>query len=191
MAKYKQLTARQKEQMVSMFKTGNYSKRGLAKHFKCTDTTVRRVTATVAPENTKAVDLGVQYEQEKSRTTVADQRAIEVAVKERTKLERIADLVIEAGHKVALQSSAEIVRRNSDKKIEKLELSEIKLGTGIVEKSMKIVAPPKEQPSMETHLNVQQLALSQSEANSETIVTVADIDAGALAQRFKERNLPV
>ena len=44
----------------------------------------------------------------------------------------------------------------------------------------------KEEPALvETHLQVNQLMSTE-----ETIVVVADIDSSALAQKFKDRNLP-
>ncbi|RLA77014.1 MAG: hypothetical protein DRG30_01445 [Epsilonproteobacteria bacterium] len=164
-----------KKAIIADWKTGRFkTPASLSKHHKVDRKTVVKIVNGISFEHSTAVEAGVAFEREKSQKNPTELRAIETAVKERTKLERIADLVVEAGHKVALQSSAEIVRRNSDKKIEKLELSEIKLGTEIIEKSMRIVAPPKE--TQATNIQMTQMMSDQEETVNETVIITDNRD---------------
>ena len=88
------LTERQKKNIIARFKTGEYSKRELAKQYKVNEKTIRVITEGETHTNAHIVEVGAIYEAaKKSAKSPQEIKAIENAVKERTIADDIQDSV--------------------------------------------------------------------------------------------------
>jgi transposase-like protein len=184
------LTDRQKQNIIALYKTGQYTKRGLAKKYKVAETSIRRIVADITPTNSHIVEKGVELEKEKSRISVAEQRAVETAVKEKTAQERMRDVVLDNSLKISVHTTTASMKKlqeNSASK-KKMEASELIEHQRLAKLAKETVTVKEEKTVVENNLNMQQMVLSQEETNVN--VTVVDLESEELVQLFKDRNLP-
>ena len=187
------LTTNRKNKIIADHKAGRFkSNTALAKHYKVDPKTVKKITMGISQENAEAVEAGVIYENaKKSLKNPVEIKAIETAVKEKTKEERMRDIVLDNTLKISVHTttaSAKQLQENNNKKI-KTEPSELIEHQRLAKLAKDTVTVKEEKPAViENHLNMQQLQMSQEETNVE--VTVVDLESDALVKLFKDRNLP-
>ena len=185
------LTDRQKENILAKWSTGSYSKSELARAYKVTETTIRRVVDKTPPKHEKLVAKAVEVEVEKSRLNVEEKKAIEKAVKEKTAEERMRDIVLDNSLKISVHTTTASMKKLQDNATSKnkIETGELIEHQRLAKLAKETVTVKEEKPTLvENHLNMQQMVLSQEETNVE--ITVNDLESDALLKLFKDRNLP-
>jgi len=186
MAKYKQLTGKKKEQIVALFQTGAYTKRGLARQFNCTDTTVGRVLKGIDATLASTVELGVQYETQKSCKTVAQKQAIQEVVKTKTKEERLKEVIQISNLQGTAANVTNAVKQAQDKDTVPTDRNNLQR----VFKTAQDLITPKEEKAIQQSINIAQL---MSEREDEKIIvptSISEMNAEELVQALKNRNLP-
>jgi len=179
MAKYKQLTDKKKEQIVALFQTGAYTKRGLARQFNCTDTTVGRVLKGIDATLASTVELGVQYEVQKGCRTVAQKQAIQEVVKTKTKEERLKEVIQTANLQGTAANVTNAVKQAQDKDTVPTDRNNLQR----VFKTAQDLITPKEERAIQQSVTIAQQLMSERGS-------VAEMNAEELVQAFKDRNLP-
>lgn len=185
------LTSRQKDNIIAKWATGQYTKSELARKYKVTETTLRRVVGDTPQKHVQLVEKAVEVEVQKSRLKVEEKNAIDIAVKEKTAQERMRDIVMDNTLKISVHTttaSAKKLQDNSKAK-DKMEPSELIDHQRLAKLAKETVTVKEEKPAViENHLNMQQLQMGNDETNIE--VTVVDLESEELLKLFKDRNLP-
>ena len=109
------LTDRQKENILAKWSTGSYSKSELARAYKVTETTIRRVVEKIPPKHAELVSKAVEVEVEKSRLKVEEKKAVEIAVKEKTAAERMRDIVLDNSLKISVHTTTASMKKLKEK----------------------------------------------------------------------------
>jgi hypothetical protein len=186
------LSTRKKNIIIADWKTGKYKNpNALAKAFKIDRKTALKLVDGISSENASTVEAGVKYELEKSQKNPAEKMAIEKAVKEKTAEERMRDIVMDNTLKISVHTTTASMKKlqeNAQSKKDKLEPSELIEHQRLAKLAKETVAVKEEKPTVENHLNMQQMVLSQEETNVD--ITVNDLESEALVKLFKDRNLP-
>ena len=130
------LTTNKKNKIIAAWKAGQFkSYYAVAKYYKTTQVTIKKILVNIEQSNTDTVELGVAYENAKkfSKNEV-EIKAIENAVKERTIADEIEELVFN-GTRTNVKKVIKVLKNG--KKLEKIntglgiqQFEEVGLGTG-------------------------------------------------------------
>jgi len=187
------LTTNKKNKIIADHKAKRFSSNtALAKYYKVDPKTVKKITEGIHQENADIVEAGVMYETLKnSSKNPTEIKAIEKIVEERTKEDRMRDIVLDNSLKISVHTTTASMKKlqeNSTSK-NKMETSDLIDHQRLAKLAKDTVTVKEEKaPIIENHLNMQQLQMSQEETNVE--ITVNDLEDEALLKLFKDRNLP-
>jgi len=92
------LSTRRTNMIIADWKTGKFSSYyAISKHHKISQPKAKEILVNIPQSNTDIVEAGVAYEKAKNiSNNLVEQKAIEIAVKERTISDQIEDVVFEA-----------------------------------------------------------------------------------------------
>ncbi len=186
MGKYKQLTNKKKDQIVALFQTGAYTKRGLAKQFNCTDTTVGRILKGISVTLASTVELGVQYETQKSCTTVAQKQAIQEVVQTKTKEERLKEVIHTANLQGTAANVTNAVKQAQNKDTVPTDRNNLQR---VFKTAQDLITPKEDKATIENSISIAQM-MSQQESEIIMKTHISKMNDEELIQALKDRNLP-
>jgi len=109
------LSEKKKQSIIAAWKTGQYTKNALAKKHKISPSTLGIIVKGIPKSNKELLDKAIEVEEQKSKITKIEEKALEAEVQRHMKNAKLAESIIDISLQVTAKNIAK-VHNDVDKK---------------------------------------------------------------------------